>query len=429
MSDGLRAVCHGGDIYSAPVKYDFSVNTNPLGMPARVAEALRRQVYTGERYPEITYRALREDMVRALGGRLAADNILCGNGASELLMGIFYALSQRARRENKALRLLLPVPSFAGYERAARAADAEILFFRLREEDDFCLTEEFLSFLQTSEGTKTDVLLLAQPNNPTGRLVAPGLLSKIAGICGEKGIFLIIDECFLPLAEDGSLSGYRAGLFDELFADAFSLSGKERASRNRVLLLRALTKTYALPGLRLGYLLGTDEALLRSVRDALPEWNVSAYAECAGREICAMLAEEETGEAGEDAPEYSRENAKGENGTPAALSYQEKALALLRTERAYLSKRLRDMGFHTYPSEANFLLFKSALPLKEALLRDGMLLRDCADFAGLSAGYWRIAVRTREENDALLGVLREAGKAHEPLASLAAWSVSLNEKR
>lgn len=336
---------HGGDIYRNRVNMDFSVNINPLGMPDKVETALHRAVKQCREYPDI----MAEKLTRAVGGmlRIPKEYLLFGNGASELFIGITHTLRPK--------KTLLPVPSFYGYEYAAEAVKSEIIYYLLREDAGFLPGEDFLEAL-TEEA---DLLFLANPNNPTGRRVDRKFLRRVLRICGDKKINVVLDECFIEFCGNGYSMLPEIGRFDNL------------------LVVRAFTKIFAIPGVRLGYIICKNRTLLEKIRKQLPEWNLSVFAQEAGI-AC-------TGEA----------------------AYIEKTAGYVEEERRFLTDGLKKSGCKVFCSEANFLLIYSDKPLYEKLLQRGILIRDCADFKGLSKGYYRIAVKRREENEKLLKAIGE----------------------
>ena len=142
-------------------------------------------------------------------------------------------------------------------------------------------------------------------------------------------------------------------------------------------LLRAFTKTYAMAALRLGYCLSADRALLAAMSRTAQPWNVSGPAQAAG--VAAL----------------------------ASGDYLERSRKLIREERAFLAEELEKLGFAPCPSQANYLLFYSPEDLFTPLLERGILIRDCSNYHGLGPGWYRAAVRTREENLRFLEALRE----------------------
>ena len=262
-------------------------------------------------------------------------------------MAIVHALQPR--------RALLPVPSFAGYEHVLEAVRSEVRYYPLREETQFCLDAGILAELKDVE-----LLFLAQPNNPVGNLMDRAFLEKLLDACMEKGIYVVLDECFLELCPEGE----RASFVRDI----------ERYPK--LMVVRAFTKTYGIPGVRLGYLV-CEKELLALVRRQLPEWNVSVPAQAAGM---AALRED---------------------------AYLTTCVAQLQMLRQTLCEQLRELGLTVYEGSGNFILCKSDLPLYEALLQRKILIRDCANYKGLERGYYRIAVRRPEENGRLLQAIRK----------------------
>ncbi|MGN0351968.1 MAG: pyridoxal phosphate-dependent aminotransferase [Roseburia sp.] len=337
---------HGGDIYRNEVELDFSVNTNPYGMPQSVREALLEAVDACETYPDITCEALKESLSRY--DDLRKEWLLCGNGASELFNAIVHAVRPK--------KILLPVPSFSGYLRAAQVEEAEVIPYQLKEKDDFRLTEEALEEL-TAE---IDLLFLANPNNPVGTSISVVLLEQIVEKCQKNKTIVVIDECFFPFMQQESPC-------KEVFLARYP----------NVIVVRAFTKTYAIPGVRLGYLAVSDVILLEKIEKNLSEWNLSSFAQAAGR----AAAKEK---------EYLTETGKK-----------------IEEQRKWLQEELEKIGICVFPSEANFLLLKTEEPLYEALLEKKILIRDCSNYQGLQKGFYRIAVKREEENKRLLEEIRK----------------------
>ena len=150
----MRSVIHGGDIYQNEIELDFSVNINPFGIPEKVKEAMQESLELCEHYPDIHHAKL----IEKIGAyyHIPEEHILCGNGASELFVAIVHATKPR--------KIVIPVPSFYGYEKAANVTEAEISYYEMKEKDGFCLTEAFLQELQED----VDLVFLANPNNPVG---------------------------------------------------------------------------------------------------------------------------------------------------------------------------------------------------------------------------------------------------------------------
>ena len=179
---------HGGDIYSpALVRADFSANLNPLGMPERVRLAAQEAVLHSQAYPDPLCRKLRKALSES--EQLPADWILCGNGAADLIFRLAFGL--------KPKKALLCAPSFADYQAALEAAGSEIVWFDLEEREEFQVTPRILDAITP----ETELMMLCNPNNPTGQTIEPPLMRRILNRCAETGTFLMVDECFLDFLE------------------------------------------------------------------------------------------------------------------------------------------------------------------------------------------------------------------------------------
>lgn len=337
---------HGGDIYRNQIRLDFSVNTNPLGMPDSVREALHQAVEEAEHYPDIHAQELTKAVAERL--RISEKRLVFGNGASELFHAVLHAV--------KPSKILIPVPSFLGYEEAAKAMDCEVIFYEMKKEEKFCLTERILDALDES----ISLVFLANPNNPVGNLVEPELIFKIAEKCRQCDIALVLDECFMELTGKEMTHSF----FYQL--DEFP----------NVVEVRAFTKLYAIPGVRLGYLI-CEQTLAEKIRLQLPEWNLSVFAQRAG---VAAIKEQE---------------------------YVARAVVCIQTQRLFLREELKVAGCNVFDSDADYLLFYSEKKLYELFLQRGILIRDCSNFRGLQRGYYRIAVKSEEQNRIFADVLRE----------------------
>ena len=322
---------HGGDIYDGGIALDFSANVSPLGTPRSVTDAIERALPELYRYPDPYCRTLVQTISEYEG--VPKNFVLCGNGASELI----YAYCE-AVRPKRAMEL---APTFSEYSLALRRTGCEVVRFALKQEEN---------------------LFLCNPNNPSGRLIADDLLEEILRICREKNIALFVDECFLSLSDGGVDLTPSLSDFLQLF------------------ILKAFTKSFGMAGLRLGYGLSADEALLRKMSAAVPPWNVSTLAQAAG---VAALGDAE---------------------------FLEKNRTIIRAERPWLEEKLRKFGFWVCPSQVNYILFRGDVGLTEQLRARGVAIRDCANFEGLTSGWYRVAVRQYEENEQLIAAIRSVGK-------------------
>ena len=214
--------------------------------------------------------------------------------------------------------------------------------------------------------------ILCSPANPVGNRIDPGRLRRIAQFCGEKKIWLMVDECFLGFLADGEETTMRRLLTDP-------------EGGGRLLVLDAFTKRYAMPGIRLGYLMARDPSVLAAIHAQQPEWSVSVPAQVAG---VAALEEDR--------------------------SYMERARALIASERRRMSDAIEALGLRVFPGEANYIFFSSETELQGPLLKRGILIRRCDNYRGLEKGDYRAAVLRPEENDILLGAMAEILRGKEP---------------
>ena len=351
----MKESTHGGDLVSARVLWagevlDFSANLNPLGMPEGVRRAAAEGVEEAVHYPDPLCRALSAAIARRDG--VAPGQVLCGNGAADLVFRLAFSEGPR--------RALVTAPTFSEYEAAVSAAGCTVVRHILDRARNFDLTGAVLDELTP----ELDLAFFCTPNNPTGRVIDRGLLEAILEKSRAAGVRLVVDECFLALSDGGEAAG---------------LAGYLEPYPN-LLLLRAFTKSYAMPGLRLGYCLSADGALLDRLSRCAQPWSVSAPAQAAG---LAAAAE----------PSHPR-----------------LARALIARERSRLKRALEGLGLEVIPSAANYLLFRAPgiTDLRERLLRRGVLIRSCADYPGLGEDDYRIAVRLQEENEQLIRAMKEA---------------------
>ena len=335
---------HGGDIYGGGVTLDFSANTNPYGTPAGVLDAVKAALPEMHRYPDPYCRSLVDAIAEFEG--VDKHFILCGSGAAELIYAYCAALHPKT-----ALEL---APTFSEYSLGLKRAGCSIKRYYLTPDNDFTLDEHFLYHL---EDTTPEAVFLCNPNNPTGALIDPKLLKRVLDFCKEAHIKLFIDECFLDLSDNGiSMKAYLRD-YPNLF------------------LLKAFTKSYGMAGVRLGYCMSADSALLTRMSRTVQPWNVSMLAQSAG---VAALGETE---------------------------FLRNTRALIRRERAWLKENLEALGFRVCPSRVNFLLFHGRPGLCEPLREQGIALRNCDNYHGLEPGWYRCAVRQRRENQALITAL------------------------
>lgn len=346
---------HGGNLhqFSAEVGIpvdqllDFSANLNPLGPPKWLRAEISAHIGELVHYPDPNCENLTKALAEENG--CSPDNLLVGNGATELL----YLLPRALKVE----RALIPMPSYADYEDATRLAGIEVEQLLLDVANDFAI-----DFDRLSERLQPDQLvLLGQPNNPTGRLCDIERLRELAN--ASPRTYFVIDESFIAFVDEGN-----------------SLRHERPAN---VIVVESMTKAYAIPGLRLGYLIA-DAAIVTQLRRLMPDWTVNSLAQSIG---CRALADHE---------------------------YRRLSREYVVQQRLALSGALAELpGLYIFPGDANFLLLRlddarmSAGELARRMLKKGVAVRVCDNFKGLDQNYFRVAVRGAEEQDRLCGVLKD----------------------
>ena len=344
-NETANRIQHGGDVYRNRIDLDYSVSINRLPLPETVVRAAEQSIRRLDLYPDIDSQKLTEAI--AAYEHEDPSDIICGNGASELFMAVCHTVTPKLAA--------VTAPCYAGYGWAVGASGGELVSYRLSKENGFALDEGILEFL--TDGM--DMLFLADPNNPTGKRIDGKLLQKIREACLEKDILLVTDECFYPLTKGGEKAG---------------------GHPEETVTVRAFTKIFGLPGLRLGYAVIKNKKLNAAVRRNLPEWNVSVPAQEIGLAAAEVLR-------------YS--------------DYMERSLEMIEEEKTYLSGELEKTGVRVYPGDANFFLLESSRDLYDRLLRKGILVRSCANFEGLGPQFVRIAVRKHEDNERFIQAVKE----------------------
>lgn len=382
---------HGGDVYQYPNFIDFSANINLLGTPPQVLERVRSAAEGILHYPQPGSGRLRHAIAQL--EQVQPEQVICGNGAAEVIFSL--ALAQKPKRA------LLFAPTFQEYEQALRSVGCEIRREYLRPEQGFRLQKENLLSI-TSE---IDLVFLCNPNNPTGILTERGMLERLADRCRQAGAVLAVDECFLDFVSLG-----QGG-----FPVPCSMKKYLRQYPN-LFIIKAFTKTFGMPGLRLGYGLCGDEERLARMREVTQPWNVSVLAQEAGIAAAKEKAFlEETRKALETEKSFLLEHllqyrpehmAGAEEREPALGECHER----LETERMAGTEGKKPFYIRIYGHEANFIFFRSRIGLAAEMKKFGILIRDCSNFPGLEEGWYRIAVRPREENEIFVQALQKIEK-------------------
>ncbi len=347
--EGLRPAVHGSIDYAEAAAMglkpdgviDFSVCLNPFPLPG-----IKRAVSRAEigQYPDSEATVFRQRLAEKLG--TSVENVLAGSGTTELIRLIALAYFRPGDR------VLIPQPTFSEYEVACRISGAEpVLQPRMKAADAFSLDTEETADL--ARKYRPRAIFICNPNNPTGRYLSREKIEALLEAAGES--LLVLDEAYISFIDD-----------------AWPAIGL--AKRENVVVLRSMTKDYALAGLRLGYALAHRE-VIANLRRVRPPWNVNVFAQEAG--LAAL----------------------------SSAGHLEKSRRKIQEAREFLVAELERLGLKALPAETHFFLVKAgdAGAFRRALLRDGILVRDCASF-GLP-GYVRISPRTLPECRKLINAI------------------------
>lgn len=352
----MKNSTHGGNIYKKAKELgisenqilDYSANISPLGIPSHIKKAMVDAIEGTINYPDPDCTALREAIGRQDG--VEPDCVTCGNGGADLLYRLAFGL--------KPKKVLLPVPAFVEYEEAMTAAGARMVYETMDE--DFHIREDMTERITEN----TDLVILCNPNNPTGLLTPRRQVLAVLERAKEMHCRVLVDECFLEICRE---------------EEQYTVKSYLKEYPN-LMILKSFTKLYAIPGVRLGYLLCADREVIAQVNRAGQAWSVSHIAQCAG---VAALSH----------PEYKA----------AVIDAVEKELI-------YMKKEMANLPLTLYDGRANYLFFRTpgVTDLDRRLESRGIMIRNCSNYVNLGNDYWRIAVKTHEENVILLQELRQA---------------------
>lgn len=350
---------HGGNVYKIsrerriPVDrfLDFSASINPLGFPASGRRAIRSALKQIVHYPDPDCWKLRQELAQQCG--VDPDRILVGNGSTELIHLLPRALSIASA--------LIVGPTFEEYAYALTDAGSSVQYVHAKQEDRFRppLKEVLRQF--SAKGANFDAVFLCNPNNPTGQAMTRRSVRELADAVERQRGWLIVDEAFIDYGPAHS---------------AISMLNEYP----HMILLRSLTKFYAMPGLRIGYLACASKVVER-LKDRQPPWSVNSLAQ---EVSCAVLRDQ---------------------------AYVIKSRTFMQGERSRFMCELRSLsGLRVYPSAANFVLIElpamtSAGEVTERLISERLLVRDCSTLPGLTSRMIRVAIRTSKENRRVIDAL------------------------
>jgi threonine-phosphate decarboxylase len=362
----LSPYFHGGNVWEVSEKYkipvdqliDFSISTNPLGVPKKAIESIRQHLNLIHHYPDPDHEWLLEALAKSAG--VAPNNVVVGNGSTELIY-----LFNEVFLEN-GYEAVIPVPTFSEYKAAIERFGGNMVFIKCVSANNFKLN---LEELEKAISKKTRIIFLCNPNSPTGWLYKKGDILRIIKLAAEKNVLVFIDEDYIDFVDDGK---------------RYSMAEYVK-EHNNLFVLRSLTKFFGLAGVRIGFGIGSSD-LVKILKRVIMPWSVNSL---------AMFA---AAEAVKDTDFIKRSR-----------------LLLSKSKRQMLEMFKTIPWLKVYPSETNFLLIEiiredlNSTQLAEGLAKKGLLIRDCIDFDGLNNRFFRVTVRRPEENRKLVEQIKSFG--------------------
>ncbi|HCW73143.1 MAG TPA: L-threonine-O-3-phosphate decarboxylase [Clostridiaceae bacterium] len=343
---------HGGDIYRYTDEMtDFSSNINPLGVPESFKEVLLGELSSVTRYPDRMYRKLTRSIHDYIEKSEDEVAVVLGNGAVEVIYKAMQALPVES--------VIIAAPTFSEYRRAAVHSGLMFNELILYDRCGRLRTGALIDAI-----SQRSLVVLCNPNNPTGTLTPRDDFLKLLEVLKSREGYLMVDETFIEFTSDYPCSS----IIDERM--------------DNLIIIRALTKYFGMPGIRLGYGVFHNKELGQKVNGLMEPWHINTFADLAGQTVL-----------------YDR-------------LYQEETRKWIREERAYMMNELKKLTQYTFlPTESNFILVSSkkytALEIQEILLKDKILIRLPEGFTGLGEREFRIAIKDRKSNMKLISLLEE----------------------
>lgn len=337
---------------------DFSANINPLGIPDKLMALFSKELPQAIHYPDPDYHDLYHETAQYFSCN--EKNLFLGNGAADVMYQWLKKLMPQ--------KAVLTAPTFSEYENVLRRIKTDISYASLHHENQFDVTAQNLEPL-LEKGT--DLVVLCNPNNPTGRIIPSEEMDKILGLVHHYECQLVVDEAFIDFTE---------------YKETQSLVPRIPVLPN-VSVIRSFTKIFAIPGVRLGAVIAGNSSLVAQCKQEAVPWNINVMANVLHKYINT-----------DDAEKY--------------LVESRRQVAL---EREWLYDQLSALEpFSVVKSVANYLLVhwkdydRTVTELRDRLLQSGIVIRDCRNFVGLDQHWFRVAVKKRAENEKLIKNITEA---------------------
>ena len=358
----IRESFHGSDLEVIAKRYQIDIdsiipyasNVNPLGISPMARQALLEHIDAISAYPDRDYVSLKSSICSYCGAR--AEQLVLGNGTSDLIRLTFETLAPN--------KTLIVGPTYSEYARTARLFGSEIQTYMLKDSDNFELDVELLL---RQLNASIDLLILCNPNNPTGQALDTGQITRILEHCQTHSIQMMIDETYVEFVKDlSSIS-------------SIGLTGQY----DNLIVLRSVSKFFAAPGIRLGYAITGNRTFLEATSNGTIPWNINTYASIAG----VMFEDKE---------------------------YIDTTRSLIQTERHLVYSALSSRKtIKVFKPSSNYILIKllkedlTASEVFEYCIKQGFMIRDCTDYEGLGEKYIRFCFMKPEQDDNIVNTLLE----------------------
>lgn len=339
---------HGGNKVSLARKLhikadtilDASANINPITQPSWLQEVVIASIKDFSSYPDITY----HDLIRSIADyqHIIPEHILLGNGASPL----FFDFMRMIKPEHASLI----TPTFSEYEQALNSINASIQYHNAFHE-----TSTNIQHLSS----KSNLLFLCNPNNPTGQLYRRKMIEQLLQM--HPSMHIIVDESFMDFTDEkeSCIPIYK--------------------SYKNLIIIKSYTKFFQCPGLRIGIAITADETLLKRFKILTPPWQVNAL-------INKLL------------PYYLQDET--------FISTSKKQMQIWKEE---VYQGLCSLGFQVWKPHANYVFFQcSYTDLQLRCLKQGLLIRDCSNYHNAKKGMYRVCVFQHDQNIQMLKMIKKA---------------------
>lgn len=357
------SVNHGANLYDLSSKYgfskdefmDFSSNINPFGTSNKAKNYIVSNINMVSMYPDPEYIDLKNSISQYCG--CLSKNIVLGSGATELISSFIKTINPK--------KAILLSPAYSEYENELNKINCEIMKYLSKEENNFIINEKEL--VNSINSGNYDLTIICNPNNPTGFAFSK---NQIEYILKNTNSYVMIDETYVEFTDTNTYSSTK--LVDKY---------------NKLFVIRGTSKFFSTPGIRLGYGLIGDKNIKEQINKNLDLWNINIIASSMGE---IMFLDNE---------------------------FISNTINAMLKERNYLNDSLKSIKDLTvYPSQGNFILCKinsqklTAKELREKLLPQKIIIRDCNSFDGLSEYYFRVCILKPEENKLLIQNLKNLFK-------------------